>query len=349
VTTTFSMESFAFSEIDYVIMLFMTACLGWRIAEVARRHFCQNTQGPKNLSVKKLTKVTDTTATPPPAPKRASPVGTKAAGSPKSSMRIPPTQGLAVSKQAGLTEPSPAPIGVLRPSRPWNDKRTVASEAASAAPVLPLPPPGLEQFSSQSQVLPATAAAVNKSWAQMLAHSMAAPAMPAPTVKSPAARTATAAPASTAPSVERQLGRVVCWKDTGYGFVVDEAGERLFVRQGDVEGGEQLRAGQLVWFRRGRPQGKTATKAVDVTLVSAEASRVLRQSAQKQSQKLQSGSADDAADTPTNKALMYSPLKSSGKVGVEEKVCGNKDADLSAFLGSGPTDEIDEKVPEAPQ
>merc|ERR1719230_2336113 len=91
--------------------------------------------------------------------------------------------------------------------------------------------------------------------------------------------------ASAAPAVvredttPRQLGRVVCWKETGYGFVVNEAGERLFVRQAEVEGGEQLRAGQLIWFHRGKSQVGQAAKALNVTIVSQEEARVMRQSA----------------------------------------------------------------------
>merc|ERR1719217_1290616 len=80
-------------------------------------------------------------------------------------------------------------------------------------------------------------------------------------------------------TVPKQLGRVVCWKETGYGFIVDEAGERLFVRQGEVEGGEKLRAGQLIWFRRGRAIPGQATKALSVTIVSQDASKVMRSSA----------------------------------------------------------------------
>merc|ERR1719473_382889 len=80
-------------------------------------------------------------------------------------------------------------------------------------------------------------------------------------------------------SVPRQLARVVCWKETGYGFVVDEAGERLFVRQAEVEGGEQLKAGQLIWFRRGKSQAGQAAKALNVTLVSQEEAKTMRQSA----------------------------------------------------------------------
>merc|ERR1719284_445843 len=76
-----------------------------------------------------------------------------------------------------------------------------------------------------------------------------------------------------------QLGRVVCWKETGYGFVVNEAGERLFVRQAEVEGGEQLRAGQIVRFRRGKSPAGQAAKALNVTIVSQEEAKVMRKSA----------------------------------------------------------------------
>merc|ERR1719473_166586 len=100
----------------------------------------------------------------------------------------------------------------------------------------------------------------------------------------------------------RQLGRVVCWKETGYGFLVNEAGERLFVRQAEVEGGEQLRAGQLIWFRRGKSPAGQAAKALNVTIVSQEEAKVMRKPASKRS-----GSSPKAA----NKALAL-PSAASG-------------------------------------
>merc|ERR1719409_2487398 len=79
-------------------------------------------------------------------------------------------------------------------------------------------------------------------------------------------------------SAPHELGRVVCWKETGYGFVVNEAGERLFVRQAEVEGGEQLRAGQIVRFRRGKSPAGQAAKALNVTIVSQDEAKVMRKS-----------------------------------------------------------------------
>merc|ERR1719236_401650 len=91
--------------------------------------------------------------------------------------------------------------------------------------------------------------------------------------------TSVAPDASQEDAMPHQLARVVCWKETGYGFAVNEAGERLFVRQAEVEGGEQLRAGQLIWFQRGKSQAGQAAKALNVTIVSQEEARVMRQSA----------------------------------------------------------------------
>jgi cold shock CspA family protein len=109
--------------------------------------------------------------------------------------------------------------------------------------------------------------------------------------------------ASPEDAMPRQLGRVVCWKETGYGFVVNEAGERLFVRQAEVEGGEQLRAGQLVWFRRGKSPAGQAAKALNVTIVSQEEAKVMRKFASKRS-----GSSPKAA----NKALALPSAASGG-------------------------------------
>jgi len=95
-------------------------------------------------------------------------------------------------------------------------------------------------------------------------------------------------------TVQPELGRVVCWKETGYGFLVNEAGERLFVRQAEVEGGEQLRAGQIVRFCRGKSPAGQAAKALNVTIISQEEAKVMRKSAS-----TRSGTSPKAA----NKAL----------------------------------------------
>eukprot|EP00747_Dinoflagellata_sp_TGD_P151476 gnl/TRDRNA2_/TRDRNA2_177211_c1_seq26.p1 gnl/TRDRNA2_/TRDRNA2_177211_c1~~gnl/TRDRNA2_/TRDRNA2_177211_c1_seq26.p1 ORF type:complete len:268 (-),score=65.60 gnl/TRDRNA2_/TRDRNA2_177211_c1_seq26:194-919(-) len=113
-------------------------------------------------------------------------------------------------------------------------------------------------------------------------------------------------------TVQPELGRVVCWKETGYGFVVNEAGERLFVRQAEVEGGEQLRAGQIVRFRRGKSAAGQAAKALNVTIVSQDEAKVMRKSAS-----TRSGTSPKAA----NKALALPSAgcaSASGRT-VEEK------------------------------
>eukprot|EP00747_Dinoflagellata_sp_TGD_P151486 gnl/TRDRNA2_/TRDRNA2_177211_c1_seq8.p1 gnl/TRDRNA2_/TRDRNA2_177211_c1~~gnl/TRDRNA2_/TRDRNA2_177211_c1_seq8.p1 ORF type:complete len:248 (-),score=55.45 gnl/TRDRNA2_/TRDRNA2_177211_c1_seq8:179-877(-) len=104
-------------------------------------------------------------------------------------------------------------------------------------------------------------------------------------------------------TVQPELGRVVCWKETGYGFVVNEAGERLFVRQAEVEGGEQLRAGQIVRFRRGKSAAGQAAKALNVTIVSQDEAKVMRKSAS-----TRSGTSPKAA----NKALALPSAPSAG-------------------------------------
>jgi len=230
--------------------------------------------------------------------------------------RLPPTQTLAaraaVPKTAGLEQPIPE----IR------------------APCGLQHPPGLE--------LPPGLAAPK------------APVMPA----SQGVPWRSKASASTTPlalledNAERELGRVVCWKETGYGFVVDEAGTRLFVRQAEVEGGELLRAGQLIRFRRGKARAGQAAKAVNVTLVSQEEARVMRKSA------------------PRNKALAESPTKAANKAlafpstlkkevvvvppptkapAMQKSSDDANDDDLCAFLGAGSKEEQIENLKYAPQ
>eukprot|EP00747_Dinoflagellata_sp_TGD_P138567 gnl/TRDRNA2_/TRDRNA2_175793_c1_seq57.p1 gnl/TRDRNA2_/TRDRNA2_175793_c1~~gnl/TRDRNA2_/TRDRNA2_175793_c1_seq57.p1 ORF type:complete len:288 (-),score=68.78 gnl/TRDRNA2_/TRDRNA2_175793_c1_seq57:50-886(-) len=150
-------------------------------------------------------------------------------------------------------------------------------------------------------------------------------------------------------STPRQLGRVVCWKETGYGFVVNEAGERLFVRQAEVEGGEQLRAGQLICFRRGKSPAGQAAKALNVTIVSQEEARVLRQSAFTHS---------PSSEKAANKALAFpsAAKKEVSKVppptivqGVQKIKDIGHDVDLSAFLGTGSKEEQMKNLKYAPQ
>eukprot|EP00747_Dinoflagellata_sp_TGD_P138556 gnl/TRDRNA2_/TRDRNA2_175793_c1_seq47.p1 gnl/TRDRNA2_/TRDRNA2_175793_c1~~gnl/TRDRNA2_/TRDRNA2_175793_c1_seq47.p1 ORF type:complete len:210 (-),score=52.01 gnl/TRDRNA2_/TRDRNA2_175793_c1_seq47:88-717(-) len=150
-------------------------------------------------------------------------------------------------------------------------------------------------------------------------------------------------------STPRQLGRVVCWKETGYGFVVNEAGERLFVRQAEVEGGEPLRAGQLIKFRRGKSQAGQAAKALNVTIVSQDEARLMRQSAS-----THSGSSCQAA----NKALAF-PSAAKKEVAtappptivqeVQKSKDTGDDVDLSAFLGTGSKEEQIANLKYAPQ
>eukprot|EP00747_Dinoflagellata_sp_TGD_P026241 gnl/TRDRNA2_/TRDRNA2_131790_c0_seq1.p1 gnl/TRDRNA2_/TRDRNA2_131790_c0~~gnl/TRDRNA2_/TRDRNA2_131790_c0_seq1.p1 ORF type:complete len:363 (-),score=90.12 gnl/TRDRNA2_/TRDRNA2_131790_c0_seq1:219-1307(-) len=73
----------------------------------------------------------------------------------------------------------------------------------------------------------------------------------------------------------RELARCVCWKDS-FGFLVDDTGARLFVRQVDVEGEKALLAGQMVWFRRGGVQPRQTPKAMNVDVVDIEMAKILR-------------------------------------------------------------------------
>eukprot|EP00747_Dinoflagellata_sp_TGD_P138559 gnl/TRDRNA2_/TRDRNA2_175793_c1_seq5.p1 gnl/TRDRNA2_/TRDRNA2_175793_c1~~gnl/TRDRNA2_/TRDRNA2_175793_c1_seq5.p1 ORF type:complete len:277 (-),score=63.45 gnl/TRDRNA2_/TRDRNA2_175793_c1_seq5:77-880(-) len=195
---------------------------------------------------------------------------------------------------------------------------------------------------------PAARAAVHKSSAL---EELVSDQSPSPSQSLPWRRAAASAAPTVAreESTPRELGRVVCWKDTGYGFVVNEAGERLFVRQAEVEGGEQLRAGQLIWFRRGKSQAGQAAKALNVTIVSQEEARVMRQSASTRS-----------ASSPkaSNKALAFpsSPNKEVSVVSaptivptVHEGSKIRNDVDLSAFLGTGSKEEQIKNLKYAPQ
>jgi len=224
--------SFQFQEVDFFIMLVMTAFVGWRIGDMVRLHIKSVPKSKASkLSRKHKTSEDDETLVP-----QLKYPADSAQMRQKGSWRVPPTQTPAVraavpgaggfeqlvseiTAQPGLQPPADLPL----PKSP-------ASQAAQAAP-----------------------------WRKVEASATPV--------------------ASREDSVPRQLGRIVCWKETGYGFVVDEAGDRLFVRQAEVEGGETLRAGQLIWFHRGPAKAGQAAKALNVQIVSQEAARVMRQSA----------------------------------------------------------------------
>eukprot|EP00747_Dinoflagellata_sp_TGD_P138525 gnl/TRDRNA2_/TRDRNA2_175793_c1_seq19.p1 gnl/TRDRNA2_/TRDRNA2_175793_c1~~gnl/TRDRNA2_/TRDRNA2_175793_c1_seq19.p1 ORF type:complete len:265 (-),score=61.94 gnl/TRDRNA2_/TRDRNA2_175793_c1_seq19:77-844(-) len=183
---------------------------------------------------------------------------------------------------------------------------------------------------------PAARAAVHKSSAL---EELVSDQSPSPSQSLPWRRAAASAAPTVAreESTPRELGRVVCWKDTGYGFVVNEAGERLFVRQAEVEGGEQLRAGQLVRFRRGKSQSGQAAKALNVVVLSQDEAKLMRQSSSK----------------AANKALAF-PSAAKKEVStvpaptiVQDTV--GQDDDLSAFLGTGSKEEQIKNLKYAPQ
>eukprot|EP00747_Dinoflagellata_sp_TGD_P138544 gnl/TRDRNA2_/TRDRNA2_175793_c1_seq36.p1 gnl/TRDRNA2_/TRDRNA2_175793_c1~~gnl/TRDRNA2_/TRDRNA2_175793_c1_seq36.p1 ORF type:complete len:270 (-),score=52.43 gnl/TRDRNA2_/TRDRNA2_175793_c1_seq36:58-840(-) len=187
---------------------------------------------------------------------------------------------------------------------------------------------------------PAARAAVHKSSAL---EELVSDQSPSPSQSLPWRRAAASAAPTVAreESTPRELGRVVCWKDTGYGFVVNEAGERLFVRQAEVEGGEELRAGQLIRFSRGKSQAGQAAKALKVTIVSQEEARVMRQSVS-----MQSASSSKAL------ALRSTPVKEVAVAttpAVQDSGCVLKDDDLSAFLGVGSKEEQMNNLKYAPQ
>jgi cold shock CspA family protein len=291
--------SFQFQEVDYFIMLVMTAFLGWHIGEMVRVHF---KKAPKSKASKmaQKNKISDDDMVPqlkyPADSVQISQKGTR---------RIPPTQTpaarAAVQKSAGLEQ--------------------LVSEITALSGQ---PPPGLPLAKA-----PTSQSVQDLPWRK--ASTFAAP---------------VEAREDTTP---RELGRIVCWKETGYGFVVNEAGERLFVRQAEVQGGEQLRAGQLIWFHRGKPKAGQAAKALNVTVVSQEEASVMRQSGS-----TQSASPSKAA----NKALAF-PSASKKEVAAvppptivaDAKESSNieKDVDLSAFLGAGSKEEQIKNLKYAPQ
>jgi len=294
--------SFQFQEVDYFIMLVMTAFLGWHIGEMVRVHFNKVPKSKASkFSQKNKISEDDMTA----VPQLKCPADSMQI-SQKATRRIPPTQTpaarAAVQKAANLEQ--------------------LVSEIS--APSGLQPPPGL----------PAAEAPTSRSAQDLPWRKMAASAAPVP------------ARQETTP---RELGRIVCWKETGYGFVVNEAGERLFVRQAEVQGGEQLRAGQLIWFHRGKSQNGQAAKALNVTVVSQEEARVMRQSATPNM-----ASPSKAA----NKALAF-PSAAKKEVAavppptivptVNESSDVAKDVDLSAFLGAGSKEEQIKNLKYAPQ
>eukprot|EP00747_Dinoflagellata_sp_TGD_P138584 gnl/TRDRNA2_/TRDRNA2_175793_c1_seq8.p1 gnl/TRDRNA2_/TRDRNA2_175793_c1~~gnl/TRDRNA2_/TRDRNA2_175793_c1_seq8.p1 ORF type:complete len:285 (-),score=72.99 gnl/TRDRNA2_/TRDRNA2_175793_c1_seq8:81-887(-) len=147
----------------------------------------------------------------------------------------------------------------------------------------------------------------------------------------------------------RELGRMVCWKETGYGFVVNEAGERLFVRQAEVEGGEQLRAGQLIWFRRGRAVPGQAAKALDVTIVSQEASKVMRSTGPSSFILAPKAGNNKALAMPTKKEPVLVPPPANAPAAQTSSDVGTDDDDLCAFLGAGSKEEQIKNLKYAPQ
>jgi cold shock CspA family protein len=285
-----------FHEIDYFVMLVMTAFLGWRIAEKllmskASKLSCKDKiLEDDKVVVPQLKYRVDSTHV-----------------NQKVNLRIPPTQTPAVR----------APV--LKSAEP---KRAVSP--TSAPPVLQ-PPPGLP--------LPKTHD--SKAMQEAPWRKVAAFATPV---------------ASREDDVPRQLGRVVCWKETSsYGFIVDEAGARLFVRQAEVEGGEPLRAGQLIWFRRGKANAGQAAKALNVTVVSQEAAKVMRQSAPMLS---------SSSPTAANKALAF-PLAVKKEVvavppptvieDTEKSSESGTDDDVSPSLGAASKEEQIKKLKDALQ
>jgi len=287
--------SLQFQELDYFVMLVMTAFVGWRIAE---KLFV--TRGSR-LSHKSKIVENDKTV----VPQLKYPADSTQINQ-KGKWHIPPTQ-------------TPAARAASPKSNP---KHSVAQ--ISTPPGLQ-PPPGLPlQKTNDSQ-----------------------PMQDAPWRKAAASATPVASKEDIVP---RQLGRVVCWKDTAsYGFVVDEAGERLFVRQAEVEGGEQLRAGQLIWFRRGKAHAGQAAKALNVAVVSQEAAKAMRQSAPRHS---------PSSPKAANKALAFpSALKQEVVVVAAPTVAPDvqkssdieSDDDVSASSGAGSTEEQIKKLQDALQ
>lgn len=186
----------------------------------------------------------------------------------------------------------------------------------------------------------------------------------------------------------RELGRCVCWKDS-FGFIVDETGARLFVRQPDVEGEEVLMAGQIVWFRRGAAQAKQTQRGLDVVFVDIELAKILRaverdgikwstftkavveddsellasfkfvQSSRDYKSKLAKfkaeamGMKNKAEVTKGTKETTTGSRESGATVKVLKEakatVAANVDGDLKAFLGSGSIEEMRSNLKYAPQ
>eukprot|EP00747_Dinoflagellata_sp_TGD_P138541 gnl/TRDRNA2_/TRDRNA2_175793_c1_seq33.p1 gnl/TRDRNA2_/TRDRNA2_175793_c1~~gnl/TRDRNA2_/TRDRNA2_175793_c1_seq33.p1 ORF type:complete len:277 (-),score=59.49 gnl/TRDRNA2_/TRDRNA2_175793_c1_seq33:81-884(-) len=195
---------------------------------------------------------------------------------------------------------------------------------------------------------PAARAAVHKSSAL---EELVSDQSPSPSQSLPWRRAAASAAPTVAreESTPRELGRVVCWKDTGYGFVVNEAGERLFVRQAEVEGGEQLRAGQLIWFRRGRAVPGQAAKALDVTIVSQEASKVMRSTGPSSFILAPKAGNNKALAMPTKKEPVLVPPPANAPAAQTSSDVGTDDDDLCAFLGAGSKEEQIKNLKYAPQ
>lgn len=183
----------------------------------------------------------------------------------------------------------------------------------------------------------------------------------------------------------RELGRCVCWKDS-FGFIVDETGGRLFVRQGDLEGEEVLMAGQIVWFRRGSvPKGQTP-KAGSVGVVDIEMAKILR-AAEREGIKwstFQKAVLDDDSELLASFKCLQNSANCKGKLtmfkaqamkGTKDKTKGSQasptavcseaagsvtkaamataatsvDGDLQAFLGSGSVEQMRANLKYAPQ
>eukprot|EP00747_Dinoflagellata_sp_TGD_P026246 gnl/TRDRNA2_/TRDRNA2_131790_c0_seq6.p1 gnl/TRDRNA2_/TRDRNA2_131790_c0~~gnl/TRDRNA2_/TRDRNA2_131790_c0_seq6.p1 ORF type:complete len:373 (-),score=77.85 gnl/TRDRNA2_/TRDRNA2_131790_c0_seq6:190-1308(-) len=184
----------------------------------------------------------------------------------------------------------------------------------------------------------------------------------------------------------REIGRCVCWKDS-FGFLVDENGSRLFIRQTDVEGEKPLLAGQLVLFRRAEQPARGTPKGRDVVLVDIEMAKILRAAEREGMQwsTFMKGVLDDdpkllssfkslqntashkgklanfktevlglskktEAVKKTNEATKGS-VSSGAKIqpSRNEMATAKKDDDLKAFLGSGSIEDMRANLKYAPQ
>eukprot|EP00747_Dinoflagellata_sp_TGD_P026248 gnl/TRDRNA2_/TRDRNA2_131790_c0_seq8.p1 gnl/TRDRNA2_/TRDRNA2_131790_c0~~gnl/TRDRNA2_/TRDRNA2_131790_c0_seq8.p1 ORF type:complete len:376 (-),score=89.55 gnl/TRDRNA2_/TRDRNA2_131790_c0_seq8:219-1346(-) len=184
----------------------------------------------------------------------------------------------------------------------------------------------------------------------------------------------------------RELARCVCWKDS-FGFLVDENGSRLFIRQTDVEGEKPLLAGQLVLFRRAEQPARGTPKGRDVVLVDIEMAKILRAAEREGMQwsTFMKGVLDDdpkllssfkslqntashkgklanfktevlglskktEAVKKTNEATKGS-VSSGAKIqpSRNEMATAKKDDDLKAFLGSGSIEDMRANLKYAPQ